>query len=735
MSNFRVFILIAFFAVVLEPISARGVQYHSYFGRDRLRWVDSEGAAASVSAGPSAALYAGGEYDISIAKTVVDAAGNVYIIGAQRVTVGGNTAPSVFVTKIDPTGATVYITRMGGKGSDVALGIAVDGSGGVFGAGYTTSPDFPLLNAMQVDPYPAGGTTGFVFSLDASGVLLWSTYFGGHGVQLMSFGGGTGNSVKAVAADSSGNVYVTGTSGSPDFPVTPGAFQTNGHFTELPTTISRGFVAKLSGAGQLVYATWLGGTMLDCNDEECLEDGDWIDAGTAIAVDSAGDAYVAGYTDSLDFPVTSGAFLTSAPQICQPNTLCDQLQYFNAFLSKIKPDGSGLIYSTFLGSLGDSGLLPQDGTNKGLVLDSAGDAYVAFATTGYYAAVTATGAQTMPQGGSDVLLLAVNPPGSALKLSTYLGGSGDESVTGLAVDESGNIYISGSTSSTNFPDSYGLFPAGIDFVTELDPGADEILFSARFPSGLAAQDLAAAPGAGGALITAGLSGHVMRMSPFAAASIPAVLGAGNAANGSIDSGVLLSVNELVSIYGNGIGPAMPVSGLSISLGGVQVSLNGNPAELLYTAANQINLQTPLSFDAASPVVLKIVNNGVTLGPFAIGAASVGSVPGIFRNADGTAAALNQDGTVNSASNPAHAGQIISLWGTGIPGIGGSESPTVSLSAGYTALPIVYAGPAPGLIGGVFQINAQLPQVAEGPAPIYLTAGEVSAPPVAIYMTQ
>src|SRR5665213_4106299 len=117
---------------------------------------------------PNAAVYSGGEYNISIAKIAVDNAGNVYAIGSQLVTVGSYTAKSVFVTKTDATGATVYITRLGGKGEDIALGIGVDASGRVFGAGYTTSPDFPLLHAIQTERSTAG-TTGFVFALDPSG--------------------------------------------------------------------------------------------------------------------------------------------------------------------------------------------------------------------------------------------------------------------------------------------------------------------------------------------------------------------------------------------------------------------------------------------------------------------------------------------------------------------------------------------------------------------------------------
>src|SRR5579872_1724722 len=217
-------------------------------GRDRSNWIESR-PAASTPPIFSAAVYAGGEYNISIAKTTVDTEGNLDVIGSQLVTVGTYTAHTVFVTKIDPSGSTIYITRLGGKGDDIALGIGVDSSGRVFGGGYTTSPDFPLLHPLQTE-ISSVGTTGFVFALDSSGNLLWCTYFGGSGAPQ----GLTGSSVKAVAVDGTGDVYVTGTSQLSNLPVTAGAYQSSGHFGIIPSQASSGFVVKLNSAGQLVYS-------------------------------------------------------------------------------------------------------------------------------------------------------------------------------------------------------------------------------------------------------------------------------------------------------------------------------------------------------------------------------------------------------------------------------------------------------------------------------------------------
>ncbi len=702
---------------------------------------------AFAAPAPKAPLYLGGEFDVSLSKTAIDASGNVYSIGARIVTIGAYTARTVFVTKTDPSGATVYTTRLGGKGDDVALAIGIDASGRVFGAGYTTSPDFPLLHPIQTET-AAAGTTGFVFALDASGDLLWSTYFGGSGLSH----GSSGSSVKALAVDAAGNTYITGTSDLPNLRTTPGAFQPTGNFGTVTYRISNAFVAKLSPAGQLVWSTWLGGKLIDCNYQGCFYMGFRLDAGTAIAVDKTGNAYVAGYTDSLDFPTTPGAFLTQTPGGCA-STFCPAFnEYFNAFLTKLNPDGTGLVYSTFLGTLGPGSVPPGDGFNKSLALDAAGDVYVAFATTGANVA------------NNHIRILGLNPAGTDLRLSRTLGGSGDDRVTALALDTAGDIYLAGVTTSQDFPDTWGLYPAGSDFLSELSPDASRILVSARLPGGLASQDLALLSPAGGAVLAAGASGHIMRLDPFTAASLPTFLGAGNSATGTIDGA--LTPNEVVTLYGAGIGPVTPVVGQPLThsnsvipasypviLGGVQVSFNGQPAALLYVSSNQINLGMP--YRLSSPVSMTITNNGVVLGPFAIAAAGTAPQPGIFRNADGSAAALNQDGTLNSPANPALRGSIVAFWGTGIPALingaggntGGDVPPEadnqssrglVTLSAdpyGNQPLAVLYAGVAPAVIGGVFQINAKFPAdySGNGPVTLYLQASGIAAAPFQVYM--
>ena len=234
--------------------------------------------------------------------------------------------------------------------------------------------------------------------------LIYSTYLGGSGWDV-----GYG-----IAVDSSGNAYVTGYTASTDFPVTPGAFQTTCNGGSDCGANEDAFVTKFNPSGSaLVYSTYLGGS--------------GSERGYGIAVDSSGNAYVTGYTTSTDFPVTPSAFQTTGG---------------GAFVTKFNPSGA-LVYSTYLGSIGDGGY--------GVAVDSSGDAYVTGVTASTNFPTTPGAFQTTFSGVSDAFVTKVNPSGSALAYSTYLGGSGQDGGFGIAVDISGNAYVTGGTSSTDFP--------------------------------------------------------------------------------------------------------------------------------------------------------------------------------------------------------------------------------------------------------------------------------------------
>jgi hypothetical protein len=365
--------------------------------------------------------YLGGNDDDGGAGIAVDSSGNAYVTGiasspnfptanALQPTLAGDV--NAFVSKLNENGsALLYSTYLGGNQSDQGNSIAVDSSGDAYVTGLTSSTNFPTANALQ--PTLAGDVNAFVTKLNESGsAFVYSTYLGGS--QADGAGG--------IAVDSSGNAYVTGLASSANFP-TANALQ--------PTLAGEfnAFVTKLNKSGSaLVYSTYLGGNQSD--------------QGNSIAVDSSGDAYVTGTTSSTNFP-TIKAF--------QPSLGGGS---GNAFVSKLNASGSALVYSTYLG--GSGGVMEPGDSGLGIAVDASGNAYV----TGWTSSTnfpTANALQVTYGGGSyDAFVSKFNASGSALVYSTYLGGSSDDGAQGIAVDSSGNAYVTGSTESTNFPTANAL---------------------------------------------------------------------------------------------------------------------------------------------------------------------------------------------------------------------------------------------------------------------------------------
>ncbi len=300
----------------------------------------------------------------------------------------------------------VYLTYLGGSGNDVGFGIAVDTAGNAYVTGYTSSSDFPTT-AGALDTTFNGGYDVFVAKLNAAGSgLVSSTYLGGSG----DYGYG-------IAVDAAGNAYVTGYTGPSDFPTTAGALDTtfNGGYYDA-------FVAKLNAAGSgLVYLTYLGGS--------------GNDVGFGIAVDAAGNAYVTGQTSSSDFPTTAGAL---------DRTLSgSEIRIHYDGIEGLSVDAQGVLHvQTALGELTDDApfIYQQIGGRQVAVagqfklLDA--DAYT-FTVTGSY---------------DPARELVIDPD---LAWSTYLGGGGNDYGYGIAVDAAGNAYVTGYTSSSDFPTTAG----------------------------------------------------------------------------------------------------------------------------------------------------------------------------------------------------------------------------------------------------------------------------------------
>lgn len=380
----------------------------------------------------------------------VDTSGNAYVTGETSSTTfpttsgafetsfrGGSVFGDAFVSKLNPTGsALVYSTYLGGSGDDQGLGIAVDAgiTPSAFVTGRTSSTDFPTTAGAFQQTFSGGADDAFVAKLDATGSsLVYSTYLGGNQEDFAN----------AIVLDASGNAYLTGTTISPNFPTTPGAFD---------TTLRGGdvFVTKLNASGtSLAYSTLLGGFDND--------------SGFGIAVDASGNAYVTGQTASTDFPTTALAFQKTLGGLT------------NAFVTKVNPNGTGLVYSTYLGgNNGDFGL--------GIALDSLGSAYVTGQTesTNF---PTANALQPTFGGALDAFVAKLDPSGASLIYSTYLGGKSNDAGLGIAVDGSGNAYVTGATRSGDFPILNPLRGNGVSsssaFVAKLNPSGSGLVYSTR----------------------------------------------------------------------------------------------------------------------------------------------------------------------------------------------------------------------------------------------------------------
>jgi Beta-propeller repeat/S-layer homology domain len=387
--------------------------------------------------------YLGGTGADIVGGIALDIVGNAYLCGSTtsadfpKAPKPPNGFRDAFVLGLNNSGSQIlFTTFLGGNGQDACNAIAVDANGDIYVGGSTASTDFPTLAPIQGSN--AGTTDGFVTKLTLGGGLLYSTYLGGEGIDI----------IRGIAVDASHSAYVTGHTYSSGFPVTAGAFRTT---KAAGSSSADAFAAKLTpGGDKLAYSTFLAGI----ND----------DFGISIAVDAVGNAYVGGQTVSIDYPTTPGALqptLSIAP---------------DGFLTKLNPAGSGLIYSTYLGGDGLDAVFSID-------LDDAGRIYAAGQTN----------SSDFPQRGG--LNLFTKPPtgfvskinslGSGLVYSTLIGGSGGDSVSAVRVNQIGQAYVTGRTASFDFPGTaFGVQPlrAGLDdaFFAVLNPVGTALSYSTFF---------------------------------------------------------------------------------------------------------------------------------------------------------------------------------------------------------------------------------------------------------------
>ena len=372
----------------------------------------------------------------------VDALGDSYITGetgsfdyditpgAFQTTSGGGT--NTFITKLNPNGtALVYSTYLGGSTEDIGLGIAVDNIGNAYITGKTHSTDYPVT-AGAFQPFFVGSYDVIVTKLNPLGSsLIYSTYMGG------SCGDDIGYSI---AVNNFGEAYITGSTVCYGNFITSGVHSSGAGGSDV-------FVTKLNSSGSSrIYSTCLGGS------------GSFVNSfGYGIAIDTLGNAYVTGSTEANNFDITSGAY-----QTIKGDTLLNE-----AFVFKLNPTASSLVYSTFLGG-------NDNDIGNGIAIDKYGSVYVTGFTQSTNFPTTSSAFQIVNDGSFDVFVSKLNISGSFLEYSTYIGGSAYDNARAIAIEKSGNAYITGSTNSSNYDITPGVIQTvysggGSDcFVSKID---------------------------------------------------------------------------------------------------------------------------------------------------------------------------------------------------------------------------------------------------------------------------
>jgi uncharacterized protein (TIGR03437 family) len=528
---------------------------------------------------------------------------------------------------------------------------------------------------------------------------VWVTYLGG----LLD------DTPTAIAVDGSGNVFVAGVTLSSNFPTTVGAFQRQFRGSEINNPffhLGDGFVTKLSpDASSLVYSTYLGAS------------GD--DSITALAVDSTGAAYVTGTTTSANYPVTAGAYQT---RFTGPNNNdFAERALGDAYLAKLDPTGGSLAFATFLGGTDDDGGFAVATGADGTVWVAGQSASTDFPVTSDAAQKTMGGKGGQNNNGDawgDAFVAQFSGDGKQLLYSTLLGGANDDSAQGLAVSASGDVWIGGATLSSGFPVTQNA--------AQHTYGGSSIVGRAKGDAFLAHFAPPAAP------------------PPPTGPALSAVTNAASNAAGTVSPGMIFVA------YGDGIGPAslagaaLDATGtkLATTVAQTQLLFDGAAAPIVYVTAKQVSGIVPYAVAGKSSTRMVVSYQDRQSNALTVKVAD--AVPALFSadfSGKGQGAILNQDGSYNSAQNPAAAGSVIVLFGTGEgqtspPGTDGllaattSPKPVLPLGATIGGKPatIKYGGAAPGFTAGLLQINAVIPpDTPAGNQPVAIQLGSYTSP--------
>jgi uncharacterized protein (TIGR03437 family) len=614
-----------------------------------------------------------------------DGAGNIYLAGSAVIDPASQTMGAV-VAKLDPKASQyLYLTYFDSAADDQLSAVAVDGAGNAYVAGWTSNPNFPNTGTLGTAPTSITDTRAFVAKLSPEGAVVFSALIGGS----------TRAQANGIAVTPQGQVLVSGLASASGFPVTSGAYS-------VADSTNQWFLMELNAAASQTIFSAIG------------------IGGRSIALDPAGNIYLAGSSAGTDYPTTAGAYQTTFVQghICYG--LC-QLG-FNGNLqhvTKVDAVASKLIYST---GINDTTGAAGSTTNTGLAIDAAGDVYVTGTLLEASYPFTAK-APTSPTG----YLSKLDPTGAKLLFSVPVGGAGVE------LDSSGALYVGGIVSSYDpvglgtptmavapppefswipqqcLPDNITAISAA--YAMKVDPSSGDLL-DGQWIDGSAPGATGIALADGKIWITGETPGADVPLTPDVL--VPQGLGPGFLAGGYLsavdfsggvntspaiacvlDGGNLTHVGpvaafQLLSIFGANLGPSVGIAatgGSVTSLGGISVTFDGNPAQLLYVSSAQINVAVPAPSpsQAVAPypnaTVMQLKVNNITLErqfPFTVSnmnlfanlTSSEIPCPAANQISNGfQPVAANADGSPNSCANPAKLSSTVSFFMHGV----GAES--------------------------------------------------------------
>jgi hypothetical protein len=401
-------------------------------------------ATPTATTTPPALLYSTyfSSFERDILEDVArDAAGNIYVMGTtfqNDIDYG-----DLWLAKFSPDGQQLIYQRIvGGTRIDYGYALAVDAAGNATIAGIATSFDYPLLNPIQ-SQHNLGIYDVVMTKFNPQGTMIFSTYLGGNGVDY----------AERLQTDALGNIYLTGRTDSSNWPTTAGAFQ------QAHRGRDDGYVTKISPNGSsILWSTYLGGLFADTAND--------------LALDAQGNVYIIGHTVSPDFP-TLNPFQAD---------LADSSG--DVFVTKMNPQGTGILYSTFLGGSFPPG--PGEDNGQGITVDAAGHAYVTGFTESPDFPTTPGSFQQFFKGYKDAFVTKFTPAGNALVYSTFLGGTlnspyGEDIAYDIALDGAGQAHVTGKTYSPDFPIVNAVQPIPGDvydaFITKFNASGSALIYS------------------------------------------------------------------------------------------------------------------------------------------------------------------------------------------------------------------------------------------------------------------